>query len=85
MCKMNAWKRLMEQDALKGQTIEKEKKTKEDTGKSRGRLKSEDEFLVCRPKKTLDKEERQKIINSVKLTKALVLLGYSCWSQVEPG
>ena len=89
MCRMNAWKRLKEQDALRGEVHEKkhreEIRAKEDVVKTIERISSDDEFLVCQPKKNLDIEDRQKIINSVKLTKALVLLGYSCWSQLEPG
>ena len=90
MCRMNAWKRLMEQDAHRGQVHEKKheqkQRAKEEALQPRERILSDDdEFLVCQPKKNLDKEEKQKIINSVKLTKALVLLGYSCWSQLEPG
>jgi len=87
---MNAWKRLMEQDAARGDVHEKkyeeEKRAAEERVQPLERIASDDdEFLVCQPKKNLGKEEKQKIVNSVKLTKALVLLGYNCWSQLEPG
>ena len=88
---MNAWKKLLEQDARQGQIyndkVRKEvAKSDEDEGKSsRERLGSGEEFLACQPNKNLTHEERKKVINSVKLTKALVLLGYSCWSELEPG
>ena len=89
MCRMNAWESLKEQDALRGEAHEKkyreENRAKEDVVQTLERISSDDEFLVCQPKKNLAIEDRQKIINSVKLTKALVLLGYSCWSQLEPG
>jgi hypothetical protein len=86
---MNGWKKFMEQDALSGEVHEKkhekEKKLTQDGVQPRKRLSPGDEFLVCQPKNTLGIEEKKKIINSVKLTKALVLLGYSCWSDLEPG
>ena len=87
---MNGRKQAMEQDSRKvveykkGIEIEDEK-IAIDGGEANSKKQSEDGFLDCQPKGNLDNEERQKIINSVKLTKALVLLGYSCWSQLEPG
>jgi hypothetical protein len=89
MRRMNGWKRLMEQDALRGELLEKkhekEKRMTEGVVQPRERLSSDEEFLVFQPKKNMAIEDKQKIINSVKLTKALVLLGYSCWSDLEPG
>ena len=88
---MNGWKQHMEQDSRKGVEYEKDRKIEDDITAIDGeediskKQSEEDGFLACQPKGNLDNEERQKIINSVKLTKALVLLGYSCWSQLEPG
>ena len=87
---MNGWKQHMEQDSRKGVEYEKDRKIEDDKiaidgEEANSKKQSEDGFLACQPKGNLDNEERQKIINSVKLTKALVLLGYSCWSQLEPG
>ena len=87
---MNGWKQHMEQDSRKGVEYENNRNIEDDKITIDGReadskKQSEDGFLDCQPKGNLDNEERQKIINSVKLTKALVLLGYSCWSQLEPG
>ena len=88
---MNAWKRLKEQDKIKGEIYNeknKEEEKKDDKGKeekSRERLGSGEEFLACQPNQKLTLDERKKVINSVKLTKALVLLGYNCWSELEPG
>ena len=88
---MNAWKKLLEQDNRKAELYNEkcEKKEKKSdglgSGKSRIRLGSGEEFLSCQPNKNLTEEERKKVINSVKLTKALVLLGYNCWSELEPG
>ena len=79
----------MERDALVGKEHEKKvEKVGENESldpASRHRLDSEDGFLECQPRDHLNKEDKKRIINSVKLTKALVLLGYSCWSQLEPG
>ena len=87
---MNRWKKLLDQDARQGEVYEKsrnELRMSEDNleENSRERLGSGEEFLACQPNKNLTQEERKKVINSVKLTKALVLLGYSCWSELEPG
>ena len=88
---MNAWKKLLEQDNRKAELYnekceKKEKKSERvENDKSRVRLGSGEEFLSCQPNKNLTEEERKKVINSVKLTKALVLLGYNCWSELEPG
>ena len=87
---MNGWKQHMEQDSRKGVKYENNRNIEDDKitidgERADSKKPSEDGFLDCQPKGNLDNEERQKIINSVKLTKALVLLGYSCWSQLEPG
>ena len=87
---MKGWKQAMEEDSQKGIRYEKDMKVEDDKtlldgGEEDSKKQTEDGFLDCQPKGNLDNEERQKIINSVKLTKALVLLGYSCWSQLEPG
>lgn len=93
---MNTWKKLMEKDARMERRMERHERKAENgdmenkshmENKSRDRLDSDDVdgFLECQPQVHLDKEDRQRIINSVKLTKALVLLGYSCWSELEPG
>ena len=87
---MNGRKQAMEQDSRKVLEYKKGIKIEDDKiaidrGEANSKKQSEDGFLDCQPKGNLDNEERQKIINSVKLTKALVLLGYSCWSQLEPG
>ena len=52
---------------------------------SRQRLEPENTLLKAKSTGNLDNEGRRKVLDSVKLTKALVLLGYSCWSQLEPG
>ena len=79
---MNAWEQLMEQDAQKGneyETIQQEKILEEIKTSQ-----SEDKLHVIQPvAQNLDRKTRHD--SPVKLTKALVLLGYSCWSQLEPG
>ena len=98
---MNAsWETLMEQDAQKGQTYEtiilQQTKHREGTKHNHATDEEKEEVIKIVPLAdevhdgkpkigNLDKEERTKVINSVRLTKALVLLGYSCWSQLEPG
>ena len=87
---MKGWKQAMEEHSQTERRNEKDMKLEDDNiaidrGEANSKKQSEDGFLDCQPKGNLDNEERQKIINSVKLTKALVLLGYSCWSQLEPG
>ena len=94
---MNDWKNLLEQDKRKGEIYdEKIKKEERNNDKeenydqheedgARERLGSGEEFLTCQPNQKLTNDEKKKVINSVKLTKALVLLGYNCWSELEPG
>ena len=94
---MNAWKNLLEQDKRKGEIydekIKKEERNydkeknddQEEEEGARERLGSGEEFLTCQPNQKLTHDEKKKVINSVKLTKALVLLGYNCWSELEPG
>ena len=60
------------------------------TVKTRVRLQSDDEkvtsdFLNCKVDANLTKEEQRKVVQSVELTKALVLMGYQTWSALEPG
>ena len=94
---MNAWKNLLEQDKLKGEIYDekikkeernnykKENNDQDEKEGARERLGSGEEFLTCQPNQKLTLDEKKKVINSVKLTKALVLLGYNCWSELEPG
>ena len=42
-------------------------------------------FLNCKVDASLTKEEQRKVVQSVELTKALVLMGYNKWSELEPG
>ena len=62
-------------------------KSKETSKK--GRLKDDDivksDFLNCKVDANLTKEEQRKVVQSVELTKALVLMGYQTWSDLEPG
>ena len=74
----------MEHDAKSKVKHEKRVKVKEKDDPVHPK-KLQDEFLECQPREDLSEEEKKKVINSVKLTKALVLLGYSCWSDLEPG
>ena len=43
------------------------------------------DFLNCKVDANLTKEEQRKVVQSVELTKALVLMGYNMWSELEPG
>ena len=43
------------------------------------------DFLNCKVDANLTKEEQKKVVQSVELTKALVLMGYNMWSELEPG
>ena len=43
------------------------------------------DFLNCKVDARLTKEEQTKVVQSVELTKALVLMGYQTWSDLEPG
>ena len=43
------------------------------------------DFLNCKVDANLTKEEQKKVVQSVELTKALVLMGYQTWSALEPG
>ena len=43
------------------------------------------DFLNCKVDANLTKEEQRKVVQSVELTKALVLMGYQTWSALEPG
>ena len=56
---------------------------------TRGRLENDDRvksnFLNCKVDENLTKEEQKKAVKSVELTKALVLMGYQTWSDLEPG
>ena len=87
---MNAWEQLMEQDAQKGNKYETKKKHMKgvlDGNEILEEIKtsqSEDKLHVIQPvAQNLDRKNMHD--SPVKLTKALVLLGYSCWSQLEPG
>ena len=42
-------------------------------------------FLVSKVDVNLTKEEQKKVVQSVELTKALVLMGFPTWSVLEPG
>jgi hypothetical protein len=42
------------------------------------------DFLNCKVDQNLTKEEQRKVVQSVELTKALVLMGYQTWSALEP-
>ena len=42
-------------------------------------------FLNCEVDASLTKEEQEKVVQAVELTKALVLMGYQKWSDLEPG
>ena len=42
-------------------------------------------FLTCKVDANLTKEEQKKVVQSVELTKALVLMGFPTWSALEPG
>ena len=66
------------------------KTTMKTNTKPRVRLQSDDEkvtsdFLNCKVDANLSKEEQRKVVQSVELTKALVLMGYQTWSALEPG
>ena len=89
---MNAWEQLMEQDAQKGNKYETIQHGNHMKGMVDGNeileeiktSQSEDKLHVIQPvAQNLDRKNRHD--SPVKLTKALVLLGYSCWSQLEPG
>ena len=89
---MNAWEQLMEQDAQKGNKYETIQQGKHINGMMDNNeileeiktSQSEDKLHVIQPvAQNLDRKTRHD--SPVKLTKALVLLGYSCWSQLEPG
>ena len=89
---MNAWEQLMEQDAQKGNKYETIQQGKHINGMTHGNeileeiktSQSEDKLHVIQPvAQNLDRKNMHD--SPVKLTKALVLLGYSCWSQLEPG
>ena len=43
------------------------------------------DFLNCEVDASLTKEEQEKVVQAVELTKALVLMGYQTWSELEPG
>ena len=42
-------------------------------------------FLNCKVDANLTVDEQKKVVQSVELTKALVLMGYNKWSELEPG
>ena len=81
----------MEKDAQLGEEHEKRlekerlKKVMEKFRTSRQESEDADGFLFCQPTAVLSKDDKKKVVNSVQLTKALVLLGFSCWSELEPG
>ena len=89
---MNAWEQLMEQDAQRGYEYETIQQGKHVQGMIDGNeileeiktSQTEDQLHMIQPvAQNLDRKNRHD--SPVKLTKALVLLGYSCWSQLEPG
>ena len=89
---MNAWEQLMEQDAQNGkkyEIIQQETHMKgmidiDETSEGTRTLQTEDKLHKNQQiGKSVDKKESRD--SPVKLTKALVLLGYSCWSELEPG
>lgn len=89
---MNAWEQLKEQDAQKGSKYETIQQGKHIKGIMDGNeileeIKTsqiEDKLDMIQPvAQNLDRNNMHD--SPVKLTKALVLLGYSCWSQLEPG
>ena len=41
-------------------------------------------FLTCAVREDLTTEEQRKVVQSVELTKALVLMGFPTWSTLEP-
>ena len=41
-------------------------------------------FLTCAVREDLPTEEQRKVVQSVELTKALVLMGFPTWSTLEP-
>ena len=41
--------------------------------------------LTCKVDANLTQDEQRKVVQSVELTKALVLMGYMKWSELEPG
>ena len=43
------------------------------------------DFLTCKVDANLTEEEQRKVVQSVELTKALVLMGFQTWSALEPG
>ena len=43
------------------------------------------DFLNCEVDASLTKKEQEKVVQSVELTKALVLMGYQTWTELEPG
>ena len=43
------------------------------------------DFLKCKVDENLTKEEQRKVVQSVELTKALVMMGFPTWSALEPG
>ena len=88
---MNAWDQLMEQDAQKGNKYETIQQGKHIKGVIDGNeileeiktSQTENKLHMIQPvAQNLDRRNKH---DSLKLTKALVLLGYSCWSQLEPG
>ena len=89
---MNAWDQLMEQDAQKGNKHETIQQGKHINGMLDGNQILE-EIKTSQTKDKLnmiqtvaqDLDRKTRHDSPVKLTKALVLLGYSCWSQLEPG
>ena len=42
-------------------------------------------FLACKVNQDLTTDEQRKVVQSVELTKALVLMGFPTWSTLEPG
>ena len=87
---MNAWEQLMEQDAQNGkkyETIQQETHMKgiidiDETLDGNRALQTED---TLHKNQQIGVDKKKSRDSPVKLTKALVLLGYSCWSELEPG
>ena len=89
---MNAWEQLKEQDAQNGNKYETIQHGKHIKGIIDGNeileeietSQTEDKLHMIQP--VVQNLDRNNMHDSpVKLTKALVLLGYSSWSQLEPG